>query len=241
MTRGLHGPRPAAPAAQGRPRTGAAAAFGAPSRSHGGVAPGSGRRRPSPTPPPARRPQGYIFCFSSSYSTSTSWMTFLCRSLLSSWISLKTTNRRQQPHREKGRRLVCSRRPAPSAWEEEPACPPGAVQRTRRALRRAGAGRTSRGSPASPPTEQAPPREQPGLPESAGFNRDTTIRKLSKRFTNVLHEGPRHAAQGRQVRCGVRPATCRSQGAAPWATQQPFRASPEQQSPRHRATAGPAP
>lgn len=39
-----------------------------------------------PTSPP---PVGYIFCFSSLYSTSTSWMTFLCRSLLSSWISLK--------------------------------------------------------------------------------------------------------------------------------------------------------
>lgn len=37
-----------------------------------------------------RAPKGYIFCFSSLYSTSTSWMTFLCRNLLSSWISLKT-------------------------------------------------------------------------------------------------------------------------------------------------------
>ena len=32
--------------------------------------------------------KGYIFCFSSLYSTSTNWITFLCRSLLSSWISL---------------------------------------------------------------------------------------------------------------------------------------------------------
>lgn len=33
--------------------------------------------------------KGYIFCFSSLYNTSTNWITFLCCSLLSSWISLK--------------------------------------------------------------------------------------------------------------------------------------------------------
>lgn len=48
---------------------------------------------PTPTATPALK--GYIFCFSSLYSTSTSWMTFLCRNLLSSWISLRRRWRHQ--------------------------------------------------------------------------------------------------------------------------------------------------
>lgn len=40
-------------------------------------------------------------------------------------------------------------------------------------------------------------------PESAGFNRDNPIRKLSEHFNGTVlpHEGPQDAAQGRQVKC----------------------------------------
>lgn len=50
---------------------------------------GEGKAKETDNMPTSPPPAGYIFCFSSLYSTSTNWMTFLCRSLLSSWISLK--------------------------------------------------------------------------------------------------------------------------------------------------------
>lgn len=230
----LYGPRPVAPAA---------AAFRAPSRSHKGAASGSGRRCLRPTPaPPAQRPQGYIFCFSSLYSTSTSWMTFLCRNLLRSWISLRTKTGMSRPTSEQGWCLVCPDRPTPSAWEEERACRPGAVQRTHRAPMRMGAGRASRAL-LLPLRPRSPSRgSNRGSPESA-----STGTTPSGSFLNILMEQSSrmrdHRAQHRDGRSSAEraPSMCHGRGSAPQATQHPVRASPEEQSPRHRAIAGPAP
>lgn len=69
-------------------------------------------------PPQGPRQEGYIFCFSSLYSTSTSWMTFLCRSRRSSWISLREEGKPRQHRAQQA--CTSPRLPARDSQLQEP-------------------------------------------------------------------------------------------------------------------------